>query len=101
MANTFKNSTADSVTTETVVYTGPASTQTTAIGMTVANTADVPITATVRLGTTKLVKDAPIAVGGTLVVIGGDQKLVVETGQTISVESTNISDTIVSVLEIT
>jgi hypothetical protein len=48
-----------------------------------------------------VVKNAEIFEGGALVAVGGDQKLVLETGDIIKVESDTASsiDTIVSVME--
>ena len=48
-----------------------------------------------------LVKGAPVPVGGTLVVIGGDQKIVLEAADEIRVSSSSASSlsAIVSVLE--
>ena len=50
-----------------------------------------------------LVKDAPIPVGGSLVVIGGDQKVVLEPGDRIKVTSNTASsaDVVLSHLDIT
>jgi len=104
MANTFKSFPTAGVTTETTVYTGPASTQTTVIGMTVANTTASNITCSVVFtsgGTSVyLVKDATILPGGALVPIGGDQKVVVETGDLIKVSASGAVDTLLSVLEV-
>ena len=48
-------------------------------------------------------QDAPIPVGGSLVVVGGDQKLVMEPGDTIKVTSDTASsaDVVLSHLDIT
>ena len=48
-----------------------------------------------------IVKNAEVFEGGSLVAVGGDQKLVLETGDIIKVESDTASsiDTIVSVME--
>ena len=100
MANTFKSHQSTGVTTEATVLTGAAATQTTVIGMSVANTGTGAATASVKLNTAYLVKDAPIPVGGSLVVIGGDQKTVVEATDTISVISDVTVDVITSTLEI-
>ena len=100
MANTFKGYESTSVTTETTVFTGLSSTQTTIIGLSIANTAAVPAYVSVKRNTAYLVKDAPIPVGGALVVVGGDQKVVVETADVIKVSSTQTVDVIVSTLEI-
>ena len=109
MANTFKNRTLRAVGTGAtdVGAVVSASTQTTLIGMTVANITSGVISVTVTLGdgtnTTNLVKSAPIPTGGSLVVLGGDQKVVLMTGDKITVTSdtTSSADVIMSFLEIT
>lgn len=109
MANTFKNRTLRTVgTTPTDVGAVVASsTQTTLIGMTIANVVSSVISVTVTLNdgtnTTNIVKDAPIPVGGSLVVLGGDQKVVLMTGDKIIVTSNTASsaDVVMSFLEIT
>ena len=109
MANTFKNRTLRSVGT-TPVDVGAAvasSTQTTLIGMTVSNVVSSVISVTVTLNdgtnTTNIVKDAPIPTGGSLLVCGGDQKIVLMTGDKLIVTSNTASsaDVITSFLEIT
>ena len=109
MANTFKNRTLRAVGT-TPVDVGAAvaaSTQTTLIGMTVSNIVSSVISVTVTLNdgtnTTNLVKDAPIPTGGSLLVCGGDQKIVLMTGDKLIVTSNTASsaDVITSFLEIT
>jgi hypothetical protein len=109
MANTFKNRTLRAVGTSPVdvgAVVG-ASTQTTLIGMTVANITSgvISVTATLHDGTntTHIVKDAPIPTGGSLVLLGGDQKVVLMTGDKIIVTSNTASsaDVIMSFLEIT
>ena len=111
MANTFKNIAVRNVGTSavgTVVAAIP--TQVTVIGMTVANTSSSPITIDVYvaiLGTNYyLVKGATVPVGGSLVPIGGDQKLVL-TGATgrndtlyVVSSASSSADVIVSFLEI-
>tara|TARA_R110000787_G_scaffold133459_1_gene245775 strand:- start:1770 stop:2099 length:330 start_codon:yes stop_codon:yes gene_type:complete len=109
MANTFKNRTLRAVGTGAtdVGAVVSASTQTTLIGMTVANITAGVISVTVTLGdgtnTTNIVKTAPIPTGGSLVVLGGDQKVVLMTGDKITVTSNTASsaDVIMSFLEIT
>jgi hypothetical protein len=109
MANTFKNRTLRAVGTSPVdvgAVVG-ANTQTTLIGMTVANITAGVISVTVTLGdgtnTTNIVKSAPCATGGSLIVLGGDQKVVLMTGDKITVTSNTASsaDVIMSFLEIT
>jgi len=108
MANTFKNSVAKNVGTSPVtVYTCPSATQTTMIGISVANTSASPITTDVYItsgGTDYyLVKTATVPVGGALVVAGGDQKVVLEVGDALKVvmSAASSADCFASYLEIT
>jgi hypothetical protein len=109
MANTFKSFGSSGIGTSLVdTYTADAGVTATAIGLSVANThasslVNVDVTLTKGATDFYLIKNAPIAPGGTLVVIGGDQKVVVETGNKIRVKSSVAAsvDAIVSVLEIT
>jgi hypothetical protein len=109
MATNFKSKrTANIGTTPTSVgsYTVPAATQTTVIGLTLCNTTGNTITASVSYydGSTDtyLVKNSFIAAGGTMIVAGGDQKLVLEVGHAVRVVSSASSsiDAILSILEI-
>jgi hypothetical protein len=107
MANTFKNFFLKNATTTAAnVYVAPAATQSTIIGMTIGNTTASPITANVTVvsgGTSYfMLQNATISNGGALVPIGGDQKLVMEAGDYMQVQTstTNSADVIVSVLEI-
>lgn len=100
MPNAFKSYQSTSVTTQTTVLTGPASTETTVIGLSIANTSANPATVSVLLNTAYMVKDAPLPVGSTLVIVGGDQKVVVEATDTIDVISDETVDVITSTLEI-
>jgi len=108
MANTFKNAVSSAIgTSQTSVYTVPSATTTTVIGMTVANihssaiTVDVVVTDSSASASVHIVKAATIPVGGALVPIGGDQKVVLETTDILKVTSNTASsaDVIVSVLE--
>ena len=110
MANAFKNSIASSVgTTGVPVYTTPTATSTTVIGVGVANvnTNNISVSVMVRdVSADKVayvVKDALIVPGSSTVLVGGEQKLVLESGDFLSVTSSlaNSADVIVSVLEIT
>lgn len=98
----------------TTVLTCGANTQTTIIGMTIANTTlTSPVYASVLFdgsGRTSgaepevyMVKDAPVPSGGSLVIVGGDQKVVMEPGDVIKVVSDQDSslDVILSHLDIT
>jgi len=104
MANTFKNNFAKNVSANSTIYTVGVGIQSTVIGMSIANLVDAPVSANVFVtsgGTDYyLVKNATVAVGGTLVPIGGDQKLVLEATDAIKVSSTGLTDVIVSVLEV-
>ncbi len=107
MPNTFKNSTVNAVGTSAVnAYVCPAATQTTAIGMTIANLDTNAITANIMLNAAGsnvyILKSATIPPGGALVPIGGDQKLVLEAGDYLHVNTSIASsaDVVVSVLEI-
>ena len=110
MANSFTRKVQRGVgTTLTAIgsYVVPAATQVAAVGLTVANTTTAAITVDITLndGTndTYLVKAAPIPVGGTLVAIGGEQKVVLNTGDSIKVKSNTAAscDAILSLLELT
>lgn len=107
MANTFKNATARDVGTSPVtVYTTPAATQVTVIGLTVANTTTSNIQVTVTLfdgtNTTNIVKDALVRNGSALVAVGGDQKIVLQANHQLRVTSSAAAsaDVIASLLEI-
>jgi len=112
MANAFKTFTAQNIDTsstgKTTLYTCPASTETTIIGLNIANILTSSITVTVEFvdgGTTitHLVKDAIVPVGSSLVVAGGDQKIVMNATDILKVYASqdNSCDAVLSVLEIT
>ena len=100
MANTFKNYTSASVgTTAVTVYTVPASTTSVIIGCNLANRTGSSVNVDVQLGSTYLVKGAPVPSGSALGVVDG--KIIAEAGETIVVTSDAASsvDVILSVLE--
>ena len=108
MANTFKNKQSVNVGTSTVsIYTAPSSTTTTLIGLTLANVSGASITATVAVTdtsastTANIIKNAPIPVGSSLVAVGGDQKVVLETGDILKItaSASNSVDAVVSYME--
>ena len=114
MANSFKSKTDTAVgTSAATIYTCPSSTESTLIGLTVANIhtsqieVDVQLDASSRTSGAQdsvyLMKDAPVPVGSSLVVIGGDQKVVMEPGDALKVISNTASsaDVALSLLEIT
>jgi len=99
MANTFTRYTGSGITTATTVLT--ATTTTTVIGLSIANTGASDASVDVQLNGTYLIKGADVPVGSAVVVIGGDQKLVMIDTDTIVVTSTISVDAVISVLEIT
>jgi hypothetical protein len=110
MANAFKNSITGSIgTIGAKVYETPAKTSTTVIGVGVANVNSQNISVSVMVRdnsankTVYVVKDSLILPGSSNVLVGGEQKLVLEAGDFLSVTSSlaNSADVIVSVLEIT
>ena len=114
MANAFLSETDKEIGTSTAtIFTCGSSTESTIIGLSVANRVTSQILVDVELDASNrtsgsedkvfLVKDAPIPVGGALVVIGGDQKVVLEPGDTIKVTSDTASsaDVVLSHLDIT
>tara|TARA_R100001509_G_C4832395_1_gene203758 strand:- start:272 stop:625 length:354 start_codon:yes stop_codon:yes gene_type:complete len=117
MANAFKIKTFDgsstNANTDMTIYTGKSSTETTIIGMSIANISSSQILVDVKIESDTsdtetnsnvfLIKDAPIPVGGTLVPIGGDQKVVLLHTDVLKVQSdtANSADTVLSILEIT
>jgi hypothetical protein len=108
MPNTFTSYVNKNVgTSPATVVTVGASTQTTIIGLSFANTSSSPITADAyitRSGTDYyLVKGATVPVGSSLVVVGGDQKTVLITSDALKVVTSVASsaDVITSVLNIT
>ena len=108
MANLFKSYPVKDVgASPSTVYTCPAATQTTLIGLSVANTSASPITADAYVTRSAvdyyLVKDATVAVGGSLVIVGGDQKVVLEPSDVLKVETSAAAsaDCFASLLEIT
>jgi hypothetical protein len=107
MANTFKNSFSKDVgTSAATIYTAPSLTQTTLIGLSVANTTTSPITCDAYVTSSGtdyyLIKTATVPVGGSLVIVGGDQKVVLEAADALKVVTSAASsaDVVCSLLEI-
>lgn len=111
MANAFKTFTAQNIDTSSskaTLYTCPANTETTIIGLNIANILSVSITVTVELldggsTITHVVKDAIVPVGSSLVAVGGPQKIVMNATDVLKVygSQANCCDAVLSVLEIT
>lgn len=107
MANTFKRKLSSSVGNVNVaVGSYTVSTTTVVVGLTVCNTTGSAVSADVYIhdGVNDIwvSNAAPIPGGGTLVVVGGDQKIVLETGDTVQVKSDTTSslDVVMSIMEI-
>jgi hypothetical protein len=109
MANIFKSSAAASIgQSGTTVYTVPVGTTTTVIGLSVANTLTTSTEINISVRITKsgvsyfVVRNAPVIPGGALIVLGGDQKLVLEAGNSLEVFSSlnGSADAVLSYLEI-
>ena len=88
MANTFKRKLSRNIGTSATAigsYTVAASTQTTVIGLTCSNNTATAITVDVSLNDGSndhfMVKTATVPSGGSLVVVGGDQKVVLIGGK--------------------
>ena len=112
MANTFTNQTVSPVATTSLVAISPtvsSGQQVTIIGCSLANTGSSPITVDVAVATgvgpswtttTYIVKQATVPVGGSLVVIGAEEKVVLISGNTLVARSStaNSCDAVVSLL---
>ena len=110
MANTFGRKASRSVGTSLTAigsYTVAAATTTTVIGLSVANisgaTIEVDVTHNDGTNDTYLIKGAPVLPGGSFVLVGGDQKLVLTTNDSVKVKSNTASsaDAFMSILELT
>tara|TARA_R110001606_G_C14979720_1_gene604253 strand:- start:3 stop:332 length:330 start_codon:yes stop_codon:yes gene_type:complete len=109
MANAFKTFTDTAVgTSPATIYTCPASTETTIIGLNVSNILTVSITVDVQLENADgdnvyIVKSAIVPVGSSLVACGGDQKIVMNASDVLKVTASQASaaDVAMSILEIT
>lgn len=107
MANTFKsNVNKDVGTSAATVYTCPSATQTTLIGLSMANTSASPITTDAYITRSAvnyyLIKGATVPVGGSLVIVGGDQKVVLQASDVLKVVNSAAAsgDCVASLLEI-
>ena len=105
--NTFKSFPAKNVgTSAALVYTCPASTQTTISGLSMANTTSSPITTDAYITRSAvnyyLIEGATVPVGSSLVVVGGDQKVVLQAADALYVVNSVASsgDAFCSLLEI-
>jgi hypothetical protein len=110
MANTFSRKLSQNIgTTPTQIgsYTVAANTTVVVVGLTVTNKTGSSISANVFINdgaaNTYVTANAPISSGASLVAVGGDQKVVLLTGDKIYIESSAASsiDAVLSTLEIT
>lgn len=110
MANTFTRKLSRGVGTTAAAigsYTVAANTTVVIVGLTVTNTSGSAITANVFINdgaaNTSVVTNAPISSGASLIPVGGDQKMVLLTGDSLYVQSSAASsiDAILSIMEIT
>ena len=109
MANAFKLVTDTGVgTSPATVYTCPSATETTIIGLNLANIVSSAVQVSVQLENNDgdniyLIKDAPVPIGSSLVAVGGDQKVVMNASDVLKVTSDTASsiDVALSILEIT
>jgi hypothetical protein len=111
MANTFTRKLSRNIGTtaeEIGGYTVGQNTTTVVVGLSVTNTTGAAIAVNVyiqdsALANTSIVTNAPISSGSTLIVGGGDQKLVLIEGDAVFVQSSAATsvDAIMSIMEIT
>ena len=115
MANLFKQKSSANVQNFANVgdYSVPTGCVATVIGMTLANMSNTGLTVDVQVNkginggvsNISILKDVPIPVGGSLVVVGGDQKVVLEVNQSMQVNVTSRAsapgnvDAVMSILE--
>lgn len=107
MSNTFKSYPGRQIETSgQIIYTTPASTQTVGIGMVVSNTSRNPYSANVEIirdnDAYSLVTFATIPVGGSLVIAGLEQKVILQEGDMIRVtpSANNCCDVWLSIMEV-
>jgi hypothetical protein len=105
MAQTFTNAVANNVTTVTTVYTAPAATTSVIVGLIVANDAGSDTTVTVSAvkgaTTVNLLNSAPLPSASNLSVLSNNNRVVLLTGNSITVTAAANVDVIASILEIT
>lgn len=107
MSSVFKSAIAQNIgTTDVTVYTVPALTTTTIIGLSLCNITAVGLNANIKVTkgatTVHMLKNVPLPSGQTVIAVGGDQKVVLEAGDILKVSSSAATsiDAILSVLEL-
>jgi hypothetical protein len=110
MANTFyRKQSANVGTTSTTVgsYTVSSTATTICVGLSISNTTGSAVNASLFINNGAnnyyIVKNAPIASGGTLIPVGGDQKVVLQFNDNVKVVSDTATslDVYMSIMEIT
>lgn len=111
MANTFTRKLSRNIGVSAIeigTYTVGANTTAVVVGLQITNTSGSAISANVFIqdsinANTNILVNAPISAGASLVAAGGDQKIVLITGDSIFVQTSaaNSADAILSLLEIT
>jgi hypothetical protein len=110
MANTFTRKLSQNIGTSAIAvggYTVAANTTVVVVGLTITNKTGSSIAANVFISdgaaNTYVTANAPISSGSSLVAVGGNQKVVLLTGDKIYVQSSAASslDAVLSILEIT
>ena len=108
MANLFKSFPSKNVgASAATVYTCPSATQTTLIGLSMANTTSSPITTSAYITRSAvnyyLISGATVPVGSSLVIVGGDQKVVMQPSDVLYIVNSAAAsgDCFASLLEIT
>lgn len=110
MANTFDRKLSRNVGTSLTAvgsYTVGSSTKTVVVGLVLANVSGgtINVDCTLNDGSNDhyIIKNAPVSAGGSIVIVGGDQKIVLKTNDSIKVKSDTASslDAVMSIMEIT
>ena len=95
----FNRYTKTGVTAPTAVVTCPADTVMIVIGTTIANTSGNLTSVSILAGGSNILKSVEVGEGSAIVPIGGEQKVVLVTGDSLVVEATDTVDVHVGVLE--
>jgi hypothetical protein len=110
MANTFYRKTQANIgatATQVGGYTVSSSATTICVGLSISNTTGAAVNASLHINNGNnnyyIVKNAPIAAGGTLIPVGGDQKVVLQFNDNVYVKSDTATslDVYMSIMEIT
>lgn len=95
----FKRYVSNGVVLSQDIITCPAGTVMTIIGVTVANVSGNLTTATIKAAGANILKDVEIRKGSAIVPVGGEQKIVLLAGDTLTVSADYAVDVIASALE--